>query len=211
LFDRESGDGQPVKLLILGREKVRWLVEVLERARHLLKRFDGDTELVIDDRLCLLDLPPHLRLGAGHPSLRMDAVPVDSAAVGFLPKPVPQWARLHVQVRPDGFYWTVDPSGFIRGFRTGCVSWADVMGWRLLMTTQRGVSGVFRRLSEREPDRALFIVERGICFPQGFVSDEPERVEVPRSALDALLSHPERRVREHAISVLERTKDAPSE
>lgn len=94
-------------------------------------------------------------------------------------------------------------SALNREFRTGMVSRGDLLEWRLLLTTRRGVAGAFRTLAKHEPDRALAILHRdGRCFRRCIASGEPPRVSVPHEALDVLLTHEDQQVRERTISLL---------
>ena len=113
----------------------------------------------------------------------------------------PHWnAWLHVA--REHLYWEVPSKGMTRGFRTGLVYWADIMEWRLLTTNVRGIPGIFRQIAEREPERALSILQHGVCFSRSFTLGTPNRISLSVESVEVLLSHRDGRVREEAIRLM---------
>jgi hypothetical protein len=204
LFDNRRVDEETALLLLLAPGTLPWLLKAFDTADHLSRRFGTDTELSYKHSVHLHEIPPHVLPTASHKPLDGDAIPVN-APLGFLREELPYSARLHI--RQDHLYWSVPPCGLRSSFRTGNVSRVDLMEWQLLTTRRSGMEGAFRRLSEREPYRALSVLERGTCFARSLASSEAYPVDLPREALEGLLSHEEARVREQAIALLGSTKE----
>ncbi len=191
-------------LLPIARERVSALTVLLGVVTRLHRTLSPSTEIVMADQLPLIDLPDHIAWGSDRRCTPMPAIPVDPGVQGLL-KLRGEYSATMV-ANATGVRWKVPGDGWRNGFHTEEVLWADLLEWRLLMTTNRGRATAFRRLVAFDPARALAILERGVCFPTRYPSEEPHRVHIPPRALSALLEHEEDRVREKAISLLGRSR-----
>lgn len=201
LFNDWSNDHRISNLLFLRPQHIVSLLKCCDVADRMSKRFGPGAELVFDQALQVLDPPDELLPTLSKIEFGNDAVPDGLWRGPFETWPFP--TRLHVQA--SHLYWSRDSVGHVRGFRTGNVSWGDLMEFRLMTARRTAVAGVFRRLSEREPERALAVVEHGICFPRFSPWAEVLPVDLPPSAMDVLLSHGDIDVRQRAISLLGKT------
>jgi hypothetical protein len=199
-FEGTGEEERDAVLLRLSHEDVRSKMQVFDLAARLSVQQIDFAELVIYDSAQFLDLTPQLAGNVSRLMAQHAALPVGDMDPTLLDLEPARSADLHVS--RETLYWKVPSKGYHRGFRTGKVYWADMMEWLLLFTPESRFPEVFRRLIERDPERAVAIMESGNCFSRQLAWGKGLRVIMPVEAVELLLSHKDVLVREAAIKAL---------